>query len=82
MILLPENTSVKNIASLYEAIHRELQQNDDVLLDFSQVGRIDLSVAQLIIAAGRRARDAGKTLRLRSVSETIRRQMELCGIKT
>ncbi|HOO72507.1 MAG TPA: STAS domain-containing protein [Spirochaetota bacterium] len=82
MIELKENTSVKNIGSVYKQIGTELDKSDDVLLDFSRLNRLDLSVIQLIIAAARYAREQGKTIRLKSVSEQIRWQLEMCGIKT
>jgi anti-anti-sigma regulatory factor len=81
MIELKENAGVKNIKTLYDMIGGELRDSDELLLDFAKVGRLDLSLVQLVIAAARSARERGKTVRLRSVSAKIREQLETCGIK-
>ena len=82
MIELNENTSVKTIRQFYKELQDELEKNEEVIVDFSKVRRMDLSVVQLILAAGRYARDGGKTLRLKSVSDHLKSQMNICGIKT
>ena len=82
MIQLNENTSVKTIRQLYDELQDELEKNEEVIVDFSKVKRMDLSVVQLILAAGRYARDGDKTLRLKSVSDHLKKQMSICGIKT
>ncbi len=82
MIELMENAGVKNVRALYEKIAGELGQGDEVLLDFSRVARLDLSLVQLVVAAARYARERGKTIRLRAVSDRIREQLDICGVKT
>ena len=82
MLQVEENISVKNIKSVYEKLKGEFSKSDEVMLDFTNVKRMDLSVIQLIIAAGRYARENSKTLRLRYVSDYLKEQMHICGIKT
>lgn len=82
MLQIEENISVKNIKTVYNKLKDEFEKSDEVMLDFANVKRVDLSVIQLIIAAGRFARENNKTLRLRSVSEYLKEQMHICGVKT
>jgi anti-anti-sigma regulatory factor len=80
-MVLEADLSIKTVKTFYESLQKELQENDRVNLDFSRVHRIDLSIIQVIIAAGREARDRGKVLRMKSVPEEIRNQMHICGLK-
>jgi anti-anti-sigma regulatory factor len=80
-MVLEADLSIKTVKTFYESLQKEFQENDRVNLDFSRVHRIDLSIIQVIIAAGREARDRGKVLRMKSVPEEIRNQMHICGLK-
>ena len=82
MILVDPNISVKNISSFYNSLKKELSENDRVIIDFSNVRRVDLSVVQCIISAGRLARKQGKSVKIKGVSDIVRSQMQLCGLKT
>lgn len=81
MIKLDSDIGVKKIKELHAAILDELNSNDEVLMDFSGVERVDCSVAQLIMASGRAAKAAGKTIKLKSVPRFVKYQMQICGIK-
>ncbi|HNW30120.1 MAG TPA: STAS domain-containing protein [Spirochaetota bacterium] len=81
MIKLDSDINVKKIKEFHSAILDELKSSDEVLIDFSDVERIDLSVAQLVIASGRAAKAAGKTIKLKSVPRFVKYQMQICGIK-
>jgi anti-anti-sigma regulatory factor len=81
MIVLDEDIGIKKIISFYNSLKREMEDEDEIIIDFSKVARIDLSVAQVVTAAGRSAKKLGKTIRLKSVGNTVKRQMQLCGLK-
>jgi anti-anti-sigma regulatory factor len=81
MIKLEPDISVKKINELHAAIVDEFKTGDEVLIDFSDVERVDLSVVQLIIASGRAAKTSGKTIKLKSVPRFVKHQMQICGVK-
>ncbi len=80
VIQLDENTNVKNVTDLKSLLIDALGGEREVLLDLSKVKRIDLATAQVLIAAGREARAASKTIKLKSVSADVRKQLSLCGM--
>jgi hypothetical protein len=53
MITLDSDIGIKKIQVLYDSIRNEFKKSDEVIIDFSNVDRVDLSVIQLVIAAGR-----------------------------
>ena len=81
-MLVSEDIGIKKIHDFYRDLASELNSSDEIVLDFVNVARVDLSVIQVIIAAGRKAREQGKTIKLKSVSEVIKQQMQVCGLKT
>jgi anti-anti-sigma factor len=81
MIILKEDISVKNVAQFYQDIKNEITNKEKVIIDFSSVKRIDLSIAQVIIAAGREAKETGKNVKLKSVSDAVKNQLQICGLK-
>ncbi len=76
-----ETFGIKHARDFYNSLKDELIDNDEVVLDFAGVKRIDLSIAQIIIAAGRSARKNKKTIKLKSVSENLKYQMIIGGLK-
>jgi len=81
MINVKEDISIKNAAQFYLDVKNELAAQEEVILDFSTVKRIDLSIAQVIVAAGREAKKNGKTVNLKSVSDAVKYQLQICGLK-
>jgi anti-anti-sigma regulatory factor len=81
MIKLDPDTGIKNVKELHAALLDEFKNNDEVIIDFSEVERIDLSVAQLVIASGREARSRGKTTKLKAVPRSVKYQLQICGLK-
>jgi len=80
VIQLDENTNVKNIRDWHNLFKETLDVESEVIIDLSMLKRIDLATAQLLLSAGRDARTASKTLKLKSVPAGIRKQLSLCGI--
>jgi anti-anti-sigma regulatory factor len=81
MVIEEEILNVKQAERIHRDFIRELDEKDEIIMDFSPVKRIDLSIAQLIIAAGREARKTGKVIRLKGVSDHVRWQMNVCGLR-
>lgn len=81
MIVVREDVGIKSIRDFCREVVGALRDSDEVLLDFERVKRIDLSVAQVLLAAGRDARRQGKSIKLKNVSDHIRHQMHICGMK-
>ncbi len=79
-IEIHQDAGVKNIRELHTTIGNAVKTNEEIILDFSRLKRLDLSLAQVLIAAGVEARLEKKILKLRSLSDDIRRQLALCGI--
>ena len=74
MVVLSENVGVKRVKKLYAQFKEELESNDILEVDFSEVHRVDLSIIQLIIVTSRYAKKKGKTMKLKSVGfENIKR---------
>ncbi len=81
MIKLESDIGIKKIKELYATVMDEFTTSDEVVIDFADVERVDLSVIQIIMAVGRAAKAAGKTIRLKSVPRFVKYQMQICGIK-
>lgn len=74
--------SVKQAAVFYELLKSEMDEEDKVIIDFTAVERVDISIIQILVAAGREMRNQGKILKLKGVSETVKEQMNMCGLRT
>jgi len=81
-MILDDNMGIKRIKIFYNELREELAGVDEITIDFSNLRRADLSLIQLIVAAGREARKKGKTIKLKYVSDIIKTQMSVCGLKT
>lgn len=79
-IILKEDAGVKTIKLLHQTLADALDAESEIVLDFSNVKRLDLAVVQLIYAAGKEARRNNKALKMKSVSEAVKRQMWLGGL--
>lgn len=79
IIELREDVGVKNIKELYSHLKEQIKKESEIILDFSKVRRIDLSLAQLIMAANRESHKIGKKIILKSVSYDIKQQLYLSG---
>jgi anti-anti-sigma regulatory factor len=81
MVIQEENFSVKHSQKFYKDFADEFKKGDEITIDFSRVKRIDLSIVQIIVAAGRKARQEGKIIKLKSVLPEVKDQMMFCGLK-
>lgn len=78
---LPQELDVKNVKEFYGALKEALASDDKVVLDFSKIKRLDLSIVQVIMAAGKEASGKSKVLKIKSISENLLKQLSICGIE-
>ena len=79
-IAVQEDIGIRHIREFYLFFGEVLRREDEITLDFSAVERIDLSVAQVLMAARRLAKSEKKVLKLKNVSEEVRKQLQLTGL--
>jgi anti-anti-sigma factor len=79
IIELREDIGVKNIKEFFLQLKKIVKKESEIILDFNKVRRIDLSLAQLIMAAKMELYKRGKKIMLKSVSEDVKRQLFICG---
>jgi anti-anti-sigma regulatory factor len=80
VIELHEETGIKNIKDFYINLIETLKGESELILDFSRVKRIDLSLAQILMAVRRLAKSDNKILKLRNVSAEVRKQLQIAGL--
>lgn len=81
MVVTDSELNIKKAKKFYESIKKEVDSHSEIVVDISDVQRVDLSAVQIIIAAGREAKNKDKTIKLKGVSETVKRQMHMGGLK-
>jgi anti-anti-sigma regulatory factor len=80
IIELHEDTGIKNIKEFYIELTETFKRESELVLDFSRIKRIDLSLAQTLMAARRLAKSDNKILKLRNVSAEVRKQLQIAGL--
>lgn len=73
--------SVKNIEVFYNNLAKEIDNSREIVIDLSDVTRIDLAATQVIIAAGKKTRELKKVVRLIGVNPQVKKLLTLAGIK-
>ena len=73
--------NIKNIDMLYNELKREIENHDEIIIDLAGVARIDLAAAQVIIAAGKKARELKKVVRLTGVNPQLKKLLGFSGVK-
>ena len=76
----PENMSVRHITAMKAEILSLLDKGGGVTIDLSALARIDLSVAQTVIAAQKEAKKRRQTIRLSGLGAGVKKQLFLCGV--
>jgi len=76
-----KEVSVKNISSFYFTLREEVENDVQIVLDFSETERLDTSAAQVILAAAKKVKDLDKTIRYVGVSPDLLKLLKLAGIK-
>jgi anti-anti-sigma factor len=80
VIMIDAEVGIKSIKTLRNWIEVALELDKDIVLDFRNVRRIDLSVAQVLMAATREAARRGATMKLKSVNKDVKNQLHVCGV--
>ena len=80
LIALREDIGIKNIKEFHSELLNLLGNENEVVLDFAKVKRIDLSVAQVLMAAHRIAKNGSKLIKLKGVSQTVKEQLKISGL--
>lgn len=75
-----ERAGVKTIAKMKADLLALMKKEDELVIDMSAVPRIDLSVAQLVIAAQKEGKKQGVAIRLAGISSEVKQQLMLCGV--
>lgn len=77
---LQEDIGIKNIKEFYRGLVDMLRTESEITLDFSNVQHIDLSLAQVLLAARKFARKENKVIKLKSISPELRQQLVITGL--
>lgn len=80
-MILDKEVNVKNIMNFYNSLKEEIENNNQIVLDFSDSKRIDSSAAQVIFAATRKVKEMNKTIRFIGASPGMQLLLKLSGIK-
>ncbi len=80
IIDVDSDVGVKNIQEFQSMLGESLMHDDSIVLDFSNVGRIDLSVVQVVAAALRESRKTQKSLKFKGINETVKNQFRISGL--
>ncbi|MBN1531998.1 MAG: STAS domain-containing protein [Spirochaetes bacterium] len=76
---IPEDVGIKSVREFYGTLKGLLEGDETVILDFSGLMSVHLSVSVVVMAAHREAKRLGKAIKLKNVSEPVRRQLYLTG---
>jgi anti-anti-sigma factor len=80
-VMIAKDVGVKNIADFKQELLHALNADNEILLHFKNVRRIDLAVVQVIMAAFKEAKKRKKKIVLRGLaSEIIKKQLYICGL--
>jgi anti-anti-sigma factor len=79
-VVFDSSVGIRSVAVLRKQLLEGMEKGD-LTCDLSSVERIDCSIAQLLIAAMREARKNGTKVRIKGVSQKVKDQFELCGLK-
>jgi anti-anti-sigma regulatory factor len=81
IIKLPEDLGIKKARKLYNTARMVMVAGPYCAMDFSKVRRIDLSVAQVILALRHECARKGGNCEIRNANEITNRLLECAGVK-
>ncbi len=81
MIIEEEIFGIKHVRKFYGNLKEEYKSGIELIIDFKSVKRVDLSIVQVLTAVVRMARKDGRVVKFKSLSEDVKNQMILCGLK-
>lgn len=80
LMILPADAGISRIRDIHSDLDSALKLGDGVILDFSGVERIDLALAQVLMAASMKAKTMGKKFGLRGVDRRKKAMLVMAGI--
>jgi anti-anti-sigma regulatory factor len=81
IITLHEDCGIKNVREFFAEARRSADEGADCVLDFSNVRRIDLSVAQVILALRHECLKQGGTCEIKNANESTAMLLSCAGIQ-
>jgi anti-anti-sigma regulatory factor len=75
-----EKAGIRNAKKIQSELLEIMDRNEDLSVNFSAVRKIDLSVAQLMIAAQKESKKRNLSFHLTGLSPEVKRQFTLCGV--
>ncbi|MCX7679719.1 MAG: STAS domain-containing protein [Spirochaetes bacterium] len=80
-IILKEDISITNVRKLHAQLAEAIEiDGEDVIVDFTNVKRTDLSVYQVLIAFARECRRRRRILKIKGANPKVKEQLLLCGM--
>lgn len=79
-VQIQKDAGIKNVKNLYNEIKDIIPGENELVMDFSDVERVDLSVIQLIMSAQQYARQNECMIKLKNVPEQVREQLYIGGL--
>ncbi|MBN1498672.1 MAG: STAS domain-containing protein [Spirochaetes bacterium] len=76
---LQKNFGIKNVKKFYKDLHKMLDEDDTVVIDFSDQNRIHLAAATVLLSAYRECKKLKKTIKLKNVNDDVKNQLFLAG---
>lgn len=80
VLILPGDAGITCIREIHSDLGSGLGGNDGMIVDFSATERIDLALAQVLLAASRKAKSEGKNFGLRGVDARKKAMLVMAGI--
>ena len=76
-----DRLSVRDAAVLREELLKLMDNDGDLVIDMSSLERTDLAILQVFIAASKEGKRRGISVKFKSLTEQVNRQMVICGMK-
>ncbi|MCP4725036.1 MAG: STAS domain-containing protein [bacterium] len=81
VIQVSEDIGIKNIKKFYSELSETAKDEKEIVIDLANVKRIDLSFIQVLMNISKQLKGNEQKILLQSVSEKVREQLKLGGIK-
>ena len=78
-LVVDKNVGVKNVKHFYSDLNEAIGKSETVVINFSDVDRIDLSIMTVLNAAFRHVKRNGKMIKLKNVSKNLKEQLYIAG---
>ena len=79
-IEIPGDVDLNNIRSFYTDLSESITENNEVILDFKNLDRIDAALLQVVVSGQQFARFENKIIKIKNISDEIKRQLKISGL--